>query len=354
MMARILIILTFVLALITGTAGAAQQTIEAGETMGVNKARLNSNFSELYSQAATKWIAGTSYTANNNAIVHGGNIYVCTSSHTAEATTEPGVGADWDTVWTFWGTSIIEDSALDGTWDADQDGASKNAIHDYVVQLDSDLDGDYTDEPWYPSAAGAPTDASYLTASPEAALSAETAVTAFILSLLDDVDAAAARATLGLLIGIDVHAYDPNLPTWPATVDSTEIGYLDGLSDTLVNLLATKYDSSDLSAMASALGAENWVFSGDVDLSGASSVSLGQLAFEGATVDTNQTTFTIVDPTAERFIHVGDFDTRIPSAAVVNPDGTVQYTGLSGAPSVTVSTSQPSGGADGDVWYVVN
>jgi len=41
--------------------------------------------------------------------------------------------------------------------------------------------------------------------------------------------ASGARTALGLEIGADVQAYDANLPTWPASVSATEVGYLNGV-----------------------------------------------------------------------------------------------------------------------------
>jgi hypothetical protein len=58
-------------------------------------------------------------------------------------------------------------------------------------------------------------------------------ITAFAKTILDDADAATARATLGLVIGTNVQAYDANLPTWPATVDATEVGYLNGVTSAI-------------------------------------------------------------------------------------------------------------------------
>lgn len=52
-------------------------------------------------QVVKAWITGLDYTVDVTAVVHGGALYVCTSTHTAGATTEPGVGASWETVWSL-------------------------------------------------------------------------------------------------------------------------------------------------------------------------------------------------------------------------------------------------------------
>ena len=69
-------------------------------------------------------------------------------------------------------------------------------------------------------------------------------------NLSDLGSAATARTNLGLVIGTDVQAfdatllndadigvtvqgYDANLPTWPASVDATEVGYLDGVTSAI-------------------------------------------------------------------------------------------------------------------------
>ncbi len=49
-------------------------------------------------------------------------------------------------------------------------------------------------------------------------------ITAFAESLLDDADAAAARATLGVEVGVDVQAYDADIPTAAASQAEMEAG----------------------------------------------------------------------------------------------------------------------------------
>ena len=44
------------------------------------------------------WATATGY-ASNDGVENGGASYICTSAHTSGATTEPGVGASWATVW---------------------------------------------------------------------------------------------------------------------------------------------------------------------------------------------------------------------------------------------------------------
>lgn len=81
----------------------AQQTINNGETFGQARTKLNANYTELYAQAATKWVTGTAYTADNQLVVYGGNIYVCVTSHTAGTfATDLAAGK-----WKLWGSDIV-------------------------------------------------------------------------------------------------------------------------------------------------------------------------------------------------------------------------------------------------------
>ena len=86
----------------------------------------------------------------------------------------------------------------------------------------------------------------------------------------------------------------------------------------------TAWDTSyTVTTLKDAMQAEDWVFSGAVDISSASSVSLVVIAFEGATADEYETSFSMADPTADRTISGGDFDMRIPKSTSVNSDGTI-------------------------------
>lgn len=86
-------------------AEAAQQTWTNGESLTSVRTKIQANDTDLYSQAATKWLSGKAYIANNNIVIHGGNAFTCTANHTAGSTTEPGVGASWATVWSYTGSA---------------------------------------------------------------------------------------------------------------------------------------------------------------------------------------------------------------------------------------------------------
>jgi hypothetical protein len=52
---------------------------------------------------AHKWLL-------NDFVTNGGQTYKCTSTHTAGSTTQPGVGASWNTVWSLYQAGLIQDS----------------------------------------------------------------------------------------------------------------------------------------------------------------------------------------------------------------------------------------------------
>lgn len=63
------------------------------------------------------WVTSTAYTAND-VVSNLGSSYVCTSGHTSGASTEPGVGASWATVWDL----LAEAGATGDTGDAGATG----------------------------------------------------------------------------------------------------------------------------------------------------------------------------------------------------------------------------------------
>ena len=65
-------------------------------------------------------------------------------------------------------------------------------------------------------------------------------------------------------IGTNVQGYDANLPTWPATVDATEVGYLDGVTSAIQTQLNAK-EGTLSSATTSAEGKVELTTTAEVD-----------------------------------------------------------------------------------------
>ena len=57
------------------------------------------NLAAANRQVTKAWQTGLPYVADLTSVIYGGRHYICTSSHTAGASTEPGIGASWATVW---------------------------------------------------------------------------------------------------------------------------------------------------------------------------------------------------------------------------------------------------------------
>ena len=68
-------------------------------------------------------------------------------------------------------------------------------------------------------------------------------VQAYDATLLNDAD-----------IGVTVQAYDANLPTWPASVDATEVGYLNGVTSDIQPQLDAAASTGKAIAMAIVFG----------------------------------------------------------------------------------------------------
>jgi hypothetical protein len=55
-------------------------------------------------------------------------------------------------------------------------------------------------------------------------------------------------------IGVNVQAYDANLPAWPSSVDATEVGYLNGVTSSIQTQLDSKAGTGKAIAMAIVFG----------------------------------------------------------------------------------------------------
>lgn len=97
------------------------------------------NLAAANAQVVKKWLTGLPYVTDVTAVVHGGNVYICTSDHTAGATTEPGVGASWATVWSLWGVAIYE--PLKGADDNYVTDVEKTAIGNLPANTTTELSG---------------------------------------------------------------------------------------------------------------------------------------------------------------------------------------------------------------------
>lgn len=71
----------------------------------------NAGFADYAQQTYTAWATSTAYVVGNIRS-NGGVNYYCTAAHTSGATTEPGVGVSWTTVWQLMNTSGIIQSGL--------------------------------------------------------------------------------------------------------------------------------------------------------------------------------------------------------------------------------------------------
>lgn len=93
----------------TGTSIAGDGTISvtaAGIGLGTSD---NPSFSSIHAsggnlaaankQVTKAWQTGLSYTASVTSVIHGDEHYIAKTTHTADSTTEPGVGASWATAW---------------------------------------------------------------------------------------------------------------------------------------------------------------------------------------------------------------------------------------------------------------
>lgn len=132
-------------------------------------------------------------------------------------------------------------------------------------------------------------------------------------------------------VSVDTSTFNNNLSGTDTTVqaalntidDMENISMVYPAAGIPVSLGTAWTTSYSLSTLAAALAMEDWVFSGDVNLSTANSLTIGPLSFEGSTNDDYETTIIVTDPTADRTLILGNYNMRIPSAAHVGTDGSL-------------------------------
>ena len=122
--------------------------------------------------------------------------------------------------------------------------------------------------------------------------------------------------------------FDATSPSTQAMGDSATVG-----TAMTASRRDHKHAMPSYSTLATGLSSQNWTLTGAVDMSGASSVLMGPISFEGATADDYETTFSITDPTADRTITVLNLNSTIPAAASVDASGKILSAGLADTPS---------------------
>ena len=148
---------------------------------------------------------------------------------------------------TDWDTELAgKENATAFTPTADYHPATKKYVDDAVVSA-----GGYNDEAAQDAVGGILTDSSEINFTYDDA--ANTITAALIAASIDEskldtsVNASLDLADSALqssAIGVSVQAYDANLPTWPSTVDATEVGYLNGVTSSIQTQLDAKAASS--------------------------------------------------------------------------------------------------------------
>lgn len=193
--------------------------------------------------------------------------------------------------------------------------------------------------------------------------------TAAARALLDDANAAAMRTTLGLAIGTDVQAYHANLATFAGIAPSANVQSFLAAADyaAMRTAMDVQQIDAELTAIAGLTSAANklpyFTGSGTAALADLTAAARGLL--DDATVADMRTTLGLGDSatrnvgTAAGTVAAGD-DARMTNSRQCNNSFDNAATarsnlgiGSMALRAVTISTSDPSGGSDGDVWIKV-
>lgn len=231
----------------------AQTTVNtSSDTFQTAWNRQQSMNTELYAQYATKWTSGEAYTADNQLVTHGGNIFICILNHTAGASSEPGTGGSWTTYWKYSGADRYQMLLAEGAF-VDGDKTKLDGVEESA---------DVTDATNV-AAAGAVMDGDF---SSNGIMERTGAGTYSIANSVDIVALFNSGTCSGYLKSDGTCDTPSGSMVYPGA----------GIPNSTGSAWGTSYSTTTLAA---ALDDETWTFTGAVDMSGASSVSVGPLQF---------------------------------------------------------------------------
>lgn len=205
------------------------------------------------------WLIGQNYNVGDG-VKSSGSSYICTGIHTSLTVNRPGTGVNFEGVWDYLALGT-EDSlnlgllAENNLADVDNPVTSRANLG---VEIGVDVQA-Y--DAGLQSISGLTTLADRMIYTTAHDIYAATPLTAFGRSLIDDADAATARATLGIAIGTNVQAYDAGLQSISGlTTLADRMIYTTG-SDayavaTLSAFARTILDDSNAAAVRTTIGAQ--------------------------------------------------------------------------------------------------